>query len=62
MYQENKKGSVNIYNLDQAYFYIRSGLNPIYIGVNHYKKNNIYFKFGIDESKELYEQWKSNNK
>lgn len=57
-----RKGYVNIYNLDQAYFYIRSGLKPIYIGVNEYKSNKIYFKFSIDESQEIYERWKMNNK
>lgn len=57
-----ESGVVNIYNLQQCYFYIRNGLDPIYVGANEYKNNKIFMKFRMDDSKELYKKWCISNK
>lgn len=51
------KGEVNIYNKDQAYYYIENGIKPIYTGVNKYKADMVYFKFNMDDTQEIYKKW-----
>ena len=51
-----KNDYVYIYNLEQAYFYIREGLKPISIGT-HNKTNMYYFVFNKDKSNSIYTKW-----
>lgn len=52
---------VFIYNLDQAYFYIRNGVNPVYID-KHERTKNVYFQFIKDATNSLYTEWLNRNK
>lgn len=52
-----KENQVYIYNLDQAYFYIRKGLNPIYPPNVNSKSKMIYFVFDKKESNPIYTEW-----
>lgn len=50
-----------IYNLKQAYFYIANGVEPIGTpGINK-RTGKVYFVFGAEETKEVYDTWCRNN-
>lgn len=52
---------IKIYNIKQAYFYIREGLEPL--GFPRLNKNTdkIYFVFDRQKSNELYTKWINNS-
>lgn len=50
------KNYVYIYNLQQAYFYIREGLTPITTD-KHKKTGMIFFVFDKKESNSIYTKW-----
>ena len=52
---------IYIYNLEQAYFYIREGVKPVYIDKND-KTGNIYFQFIREETRTPYDKWLKNSK
>lgn len=52
---------VYIYNLKQAYFYIKQGIEPISID-KHKKTGKIYFVFSYKDTKEVYDNWVKRNK
>ena len=47
---------VYIYNLKQAYFYIKNDLLPCSID-KHHVTGKIFFKFNKEDSHQLYDQW-----
>jgi len=47
---------VFIYNPEQASFYMENGVAPKATGV-HPKTKRIWFKFGFNESSDVYSQW-----
>lgn len=51
---------VYIYNLKQAYFYIKQGLDPISID-KHNKTQKIFFIFDKEKSNHLYTKWLNNH-
>lgn len=48
---------IKIYNMKQAYFYIREGLEPIGLPRFDSNKNKIYFVFDKEKSNPLYTKW-----
>ncbi|MDZ5038209.1 hypothetical protein GNF78_13355 [Clostridium perfringens] len=49
-----------IYNWQQAYFYMQNGVIPLERpGVNK-SSGKVYFVFGAEETKEVYDKWCSN--
>lgn len=53
---------IYIYNLEQAYFYIRKGLTPLYPPKENPNSKMIYFVFDKDESNPIYTKWLSKAK
>lgn len=53
---QNNEKVVYIYNPHQAYFYIQSGVQPLATGINH-KTNKVWFKFGFNETTDVYSKW-----
>lgn len=53
-----------IYNHEQAYYYMSRGVLPIDKPKINPKTNNIYFIFGTEETKQVYDEWckRTNNK
>lgn len=47
---------VYIYNLEQAYFYIREGLTPEIID-KHFKTGKVFFAFNRKQSNNIYTKW-----
>jgi hypothetical protein len=54
--EESNKNDVYIYNLKQAYFYIRVGVDPVGVGFNPIKQK-YYFHFKKNETQEAYDLW-----
>lgn len=48
---------IKIYNIKQAYFYIKEGLEPIGLPRFDSNKNKIYFVFDKEKSNPLYTKW-----
>lgn len=48
---------VYIYNLKQAYFYIREGLTPLYPPKENPNSKMVYFVFDKKESNTIYTKW-----
>lgn len=48
---------VYIYNLEQAYFYIREGLTPLYPPKENKNTRMIYFCFDKGDSNSVYTKW-----
>lgn len=55
--QENNN-AIYIYNTEQAYFYIKQGLEPIWVD-KHTTTGKIYFVFNKKESNSIYTKWLS---
>lgn len=55
---------IYIYNLEQAYFYIREGLTPLYPPKENPNSKMVYFTFDKGESNPIYTKWlyKANKK
>ena len=50
---------IYIYNLEQAYFYIREGLTPLYPPKENPNSKMVYFVFNKQDSNPLYTEWLS---
>lgn len=48
---------VYIYNLEQAYFYIRQGLTPLYPPKRNSNSKMVYFVFDKKQSNPIYTKW-----
>jgi len=53
---------IYIYNLEQAYFYIREGLTPLYPPKENPNSKMVYFVFNKQDSNPLYTEWLSKAK
>jgi len=53
---------IYVYNLEQAYFYIREGLTPLYPPKENLNSHMVYFVFNKQESNPLYTIWLSKAK
>jgi hypothetical protein len=53
---------VYIYNLEQAYFYIRKGLTPLYPPRENSNSKMVYFVFDKNQSNLIYTEWLSKTK
>ena len=53
---------IYIYNLEQAYFYIREGLTPLYPPKENSNSKMVYFVFNKHDSNPLYTKWLSKAK
>jgi peptidoglycan/xylan/chitin deacetylase (PgdA/CDA1 family) len=53
----NKENLVYIYNLEQAYFYIREGLTPLYPPRENPNSKMVCFTFDKKESNPIYTKW-----
>lgn len=51
-----------IYNLEQAYFYIREGLTPLYPPRENPNTKMVYFVFNKRLSNPIYSKWLERNK
>ncbi|HFD2033484.1 TPA: hypothetical protein ACF2DD_002061 [Clostridium perfringens] len=58
----SKSGKVYIYNYEQAYFYISSGVFPINRPEIHPTTNKVYFTFNWNDVQEVYKIWCNNKK
>jgi hypothetical protein len=56
------KDLIFIYNLEQAYFYIRKGLTPLYPPDRNPNSEKVYFVFDKKESNPIYTEWLKRNK
>ena len=57
-----KTNLIYIYNLEQAYFYIREGLTPLYPPSINPNSKMVYFVFNKQESNPIYTVWLSKTK
>ena len=48
---------IYIYNLEQAYFYIREGLTPLYPPRENPNSKMVFFVFNKQDSNSLYTEW-----
>ena len=53
---------IYIYNLEQAYFYIRKGLTPLSPPKENPNSKMVYFVFDKGESNPIYTEWLSKAK
>lgn len=60
MTDQNEK-SVYIYNPEQANFYVSKGIMMKATGV-HPTTKRVWYKFGFDETTEVYSQWCTRNR
>lgn len=57
---KSKNNFVYIYNLDQAYFYIKNNIRPISIDRNP-RTNKIFFQFKKEDTVIKYQEWCGNS-
>lgn len=53
----NKDDLIYIYNLEQAYFYIRRNANPLYPPSINPNSKMVFFTFSKQDTNELYTIW-----
>lgn len=53
---------VYIYNLEQAYFYIRQGLTPLYPPRENLRTHMVHFIFDKKKSNPIYTKWLSRDR
>lgn len=51
---------VYIYNLEQAYYYIKHDVKPVFID-RHPTTNKTYFQFRKGDTRDIYQKWCDKN-